>query len=176
MRLAIPVGLGTDPPIQGAGLEAFSDANDRPGSALKTVGPDGVVRELEASAFAATVATTTSASTLLLSHKLTASSARVIYVDVAVYRTGGARGTGAVGNSASFSWQGCVAMVGAVSGTPTIIGTPEESDYASADLTTAGISLTVAVASGGLVTVTGAGASGLNLTWAARLRSVAATA
>jgi hypothetical protein len=116
--------------------------------------------------------TTTAANADVGVHLLPSNSACVLEFTTTARRTGGARGTGAVGDTAVFIWQAVVKMAGNQGSVdPVVIGAKLLSDasYIDADLVTAGINVTAPqsiVGAHGYVKVVGtAGAASINLRW-----------
>jgi hypothetical protein len=111
---------------------------------------------------AAKVATTGVGPTNIQSVVIANNSAFTVVFTVMVYRTGGARGTGAIGDTAKFVRRVTVKYV---AGVMSILLTEAIGpDYLDADLNAAGVDITFSTAAG-VVIVSGTGAADLNLTW-----------
>lgn len=115
--------------------------------------------------------TTTTATTVTVwSQQVPSSSVTELRCRVTARRTGGSRGTGAVGDGGAWVIAATQKMVGANTGTPTAIGTAGAAleTHLDSDLNTAGVAFTdVQLASGGLVNVRMAAVANVNLTWKA---------
>lgn len=115
----------------------------------------------------ANTVTTDATPTDIAVYQMPSNSAANLRFEVNARRTGGSRGTGAVGDSAGFTRIVRTKMVGANSGTPVELGsvkTPWADDLDS-DLSSASISIALSVTTGGIVKITATGAVNLNLDW-----------
>lgn len=111
------------------------------------------------------VLTTDATLTDLLTFNMPAVSTAEVEFVATARRTGGARGTGAVGDTAGFRWRGTFKRVAA--GAPVQVGATFKygGDNIDADPTAAGVAIQFVLAANGDVHVEATGAVGLNLQW-----------